>query len=57
LIENNKQIELEFENEIEFVSHTFLSKPQNIWFEIEGKKLKINYDGKFGKIKLKVEFK
>lgn len=57
LKENNNQIEIEFENEIEFVSHTFLSKPQNIWFEIEGKKLKINYDGKFGKIKLKVEFK
>ena len=34
-----------------------LSKPQDIWFELESKKLKINYEGKKAKIKIKVEFK
>ena len=57
LIENKKNIELEFENEIEFVSYMNLSKPQDIWFELESKKLKINYEGKKAKIKIKVEFK
>ena len=57
LEENKKTIELNFDNEIEFVYNMNLSFPQNIYFEIEGSKLKINYDGNFGKIKIKVEFK
>ena len=57
LIENKKEYEFEFDYEIEFVSYMNLSFPQNIYFELNGKKLKVNSEGKQGLIKLKVEFK
>lgn len=56
-LETNKTTyELTFLEKISFVSHINLSKPQNIWFDIEDKKITVNTDGKVGKIKLKVEF-
>ena len=57
LIQNKKTYELEFEKEIEYVSYMNLSVPQNIYFELNNRKLKINSEGKSGKIKIKVEFK
>ena len=56
LTSNKNLYELEFDSNISFVSHMNLSEPQNIWFEIDGRKLKVHSEGKSGKIKLKVEF-
>jgi hypothetical protein len=54
---NKKTYEFEFEKEIEYVSYMNLSFPQSIYFELNGKNLKINTEGKEGSIKIKVEFK
>lgn len=53
---NKTTYELNFLANVVFVSHMSLSEPQNIWFEIIGKKLIIHSEGKIGKIKIKVEF-
>ena len=56
-LENNKNFyEISFEKNIAFVSYCDLSVPQKIWFEINKNKLKVNSEGKSGKIKIKVEF-
>lgn len=54
--QSKKTTELSFEKNISYVSYMNMSEPQKIWFEISGNKLKINSEGKKGKIKLKVEF-
>lgn len=56
-LETNKTTyELNFDEKISFASYMNLSEPQNIWFNIEDKKITVNSEGKVGKIKIKVEF-
>lgn len=57
LKQNNFKYEFNFDKKISFVSYCDLSEPQKIWFNIKNNKLTVNSEGKYGLIKLRIEFK